>query len=670
MDNQSLTLPEELILMLLNDENGYFHQVPGWKLNCAVVGAALAELSLQSRIDTDLDSLFLVDDAPTGDPALDPALKEIASESEQQNTQFWIERLARRADSIVDLTLDRLVKLKIIEAHNGNFWTISRGIWQQDAFGTSQEGDGTAREFIKTRIGRVIFTDEIPDPRDVIVIALVNTCDVFRFIFQLDEAAEERISFISGMDLIGRSMADAVVANMAVGLYQRSSLTKSIPTIPLRKLLRNPEIREGNMPAMFGALAEEYGPVFQIKPPFTAPKLFLAGVNVNAWMNRNGRLHLRTRDYFADFEGLYGASGVLPSLDGADHFRLRRSLAPAYSRKRLVGRVHDVYAQFRGYVANWSVGYTETARTMCRNLINAQISPLSMSVDSQDIFEDFIGFKERALMTHVVRALPKFMINTPKMRRKKKQVDVFIKRVESVHTPAQRTGCPRDLADDLFSLHASDPQFVPAANLRFAIPAAPIASVYLGDCLSFTMYAMATHPDFCAKIRAEADALFADGDPPGSAINPQSTAFTQLFIMECLRLYPIVPMSMRTVMNQFVIEDYEIPLGATLHIVQTAPHFMENVFPDPHKFDPYRFAAPRNEHRSPGYAPYGLGTHRCLGFRWMELQLQINILLLAHYYTFDVYPERFKLRYSPIPNNKPSRKMKFRVTQQHHELPK
>ena len=52
---QQLTLPEELIMMLLNEESGYFRQVPGWDLNCAVAGAALAELSLISRIDTGYD---------------------------------------------------------------------------------------------------------------------------------------------------------------------------------------------------------------------------------------------------------------------------------------------------------------------------------------------------------------------------------------------------------------------------------------------------------------------------------------------------------------------------------------------------------------------------------------------------------------------------------------
>ena len=68
-----LSLLEELILMLLNEENGYFHQVPGWELNCAVIGAAIAELSLRGRIDTDVDSLFLVDETETGNPGWTPS---------------------------------------------------------------------------------------------------------------------------------------------------------------------------------------------------------------------------------------------------------------------------------------------------------------------------------------------------------------------------------------------------------------------------------------------------------------------------------------------------------------------------------------------------------------------------------------------------------------------
>ena len=82
-----LSLSEELLLMLLDEETGYFRQVPGWDLHCVVVGAALAELSLRSRIDTDMESLTLEDATETGDPVLDDVLKEIAGEPERRNAQ-------------------------------------------------------------------------------------------------------------------------------------------------------------------------------------------------------------------------------------------------------------------------------------------------------------------------------------------------------------------------------------------------------------------------------------------------------------------------------------------------------------------------------------------------------------------------------------------------------
>ncbi|WP_419934143.1 GOLPH3/VPS74 family protein [Candidatus Palauibacter sp.] len=293
---QALSLPDELILMLLNEESGYFYQVPGWELNCAVVGAALAELSLLSRIDTDMESLFLVDETETGSPVLDPILKEIANAPRPRTARYWVERLAPRAESIIDLTLDRLVDLKILEHHDGDFWTLARTVWHTDLYGDSQES--TAGQFIKTRISKVLFTDEIPDPRDVIIVCLVNTCDVFRFMFPLDEEAEERIKLICKMDLIDRSIADAVVQNLAGPLLRRAHLAKKIPAVSLRRLLLNPHVRDGNIPALFADLAIKYGPVFQIRPPLAKPMIFLAGTRTNHWVNRHGRMYLRARDYF------------------------------------------------------------------------------------------------------------------------------------------------------------------------------------------------------------------------------------------------------------------------------------------------------------------------------------------------------------------------------------
>ena len=584
---QALSLPEELILMLLNEENGYFHQVPGWDLNCAVIGAVLAELSLLSRIDTDMESLFLVDQTETGNPALDPILQEIASEPVQRNAQYWIERLASHAESVIDLTLDRLVNLKILDHHDGGFYTLARTGWQTELYSNSIED--TAGEFIKLRIMRYIFTDAIPNPRDIIIICLVNTCDVFRFMFQLDEEAEERIKSICQMDLIGRSIAAAVVHHQASPLLQHSHLTKQIPAVPLRQLLLNPHVRDGNVPALFADLTQKYGPVFEIRPPFAKPMIFIAGPQTNHWVHRHGRMYLRARDYFADFEKVYGASGVLPSLDGGDHFRLRKAMGPAYSRGRLAAQLDQLYQYTRTYMANWTVGDSYSAKRLCRRMINAQISPLSVTVDTQDLIDDLIKYKERALCTHIMKALPKFMLKTPSMKRRAKAVDTLLERIQSVHTPAQRAGCPRNLADDWLSLHASDPQFVPESNLRFALSAALIASVYLGDALSFAVYAMASQPALYDRIRSEADALFENGDPDGEAFTPAAIDVTHRFLMECMRMYPIVPMSMRDVMNACVVEGYELPVGSRIFIAQTAPHYMDDVFPDPFTFDIDRY---------------------------------------------------------------------------------
>ena len=665
---QKLNLPEELVLMLLNEQTGYFHQVPGWNLNCAMVGAALAELSLCSRIDTDLDSLVLVDSAPTGDSVLDSILEQIAAEPVQRNAQYWIERFAAQAESIIDRTLDRLVALKILEHHDGDFWTLAAATWHEELSGASQEG--TFGQFIKTRVVKALFTDEILDPRDIIVICLVNTCDVFRFIFELDEQTEERIEFICQLDLIGRSIGAAVEHNIASPLLRRSTLTKKIPLVALRRLMFSPHLRSGNIPALFADLTEEYGPVFRLRLPFGKPMTFLSGPETNKWVNRHGRMHLSAANYFAQFEQVYGAHGVMPSLDGADHFRLRRAMGPAQSRGRLCGRLNEVYRLARAHMAGWTVGKTFPVRD-CRRMINAQLSPLFLGVDSQDLIDDLMDFKERALTTHIMNALPKFMLKTPGMKRRAKAVDTLLARIQAVHTPAQRAGCPRNLADDWLSLHASDPQLVPESNLRFALSAALVASVYLGDALSFAVYAMAARPDLYERIRAEADALFANGDPNREDFNQTSMEVTHRFLMECLRMYPIVPMSMRDVINSFVLEGYELPVGSRVYIAQTAAHYMDGIFPDPFSFDIDRYAPPRDEHRGPGYAPYGLGTHRCLGSRWMDLQLAVNVLMIAHYFTLEVTPRRYvdALPFSPLPSLKPSEKLKFRIAEQVRELP-
>lgn len=662
-----LTLVDELVLLLLNDESGYFHQVPGWNLNCAVVGGVLSDLSEALRIDTDIESLFVVDSTGTGDPVMDSVLKQIADEPERRNTQYWIERLSPRAESIIDSTLERLEKLGILNHHEGGFWTLSRATWQNQSYSSAGEGE---TEFVTARISRAIFDNEIPDPRDIFLISLVNTCNVFHFIFDVDAAAQERIEAISSMYVMGRAIAEAISKTLAGPALRRPVKPRPIPTVPLRDVLFNRHIRNGNMPALFADLTKKHGPVFELRPPFAKKgMIFIAGIGANDWVHRSGRNYLRTKDYLDDFVKVYGAARVLPSLDGADHFRLRKTYGSIYQRTNLENRLDEIYRHARTYLAGWKSGDVLPALTTFCQLMNEQFSPLTIGVNSQDCIDELLELKKRALAVHVMQALPEFMMHTPGMKRRKKHIADLVKRVQAVHTPAQRVGCPRDLADDLLGLHNSDPQFLPETDLPFAFVSPLLASFYLGSAISFAVYSMVSRPDLHDRIREEAEAFFADGEPGREELDASRFDVTHRFIMENMRMYPIVPVNLRNVMNTCMVEGYELPVGTRILVAQTATHYMEEFFPDPFTFDIDRYLPERQENVSRAYAPYGLGTHTCLGSRWLELQLAVNLLLIAYYFRLELTPGDYKLRINPVPSLAPTRKLKFIVAEKRRDLP-
>ena len=282
-------------------------------------------------------------------------------------------------------------------------------------------------------------------------------------------------------------------------------------------------------------------------------------------------------------------------------------------------------------------------------MINAQISPLSVTVDTQDLIDDLIKYKERALCTHIMKVLPKFMLNTPGMKRRAKAVDTLLERIQSVHTPAQRAGCPRNLADDWLSLHASDPQFVPESNLRFALSAALIASVYLGDALSFAVYAMASQPALYDRIRSEADALFENGDPDGEAFNPAAIDVTHRFLMECMRMYPIVPhvyarrdecVRGRGLRTTSGVADLHCPDGSALH-GRRLPRPLHHSILTAIGLRAMSTAVPARTRRT-GWARTPVSATR-----WMELQLAVNVLMIAHYFTLEVSPRKLQAAVQP-----------------------
>ena len=199
-----LRFAEEIILLMLHDDDGKFAHVPSWSMDRALAGAVLMDLALENRIDTDPENLILVDGTPVGDSLLDPTLAEIAA-GDQRDARYWVEHTARKGEQIREEALSRLVDAGILEHHEDRVLWVFRSRRYPLV-------DGRAEREVKLRIMEVLFSDQIPAPRDVVIIALADACGILRELLpkrELEQAAA-RIEQVRKLDLIGQAMAQTI----------------------------------------------------------------------------------------------------------------------------------------------------------------------------------------------------------------------------------------------------------------------------------------------------------------------------------------------------------------------------------------------------------------------------------------------------------------------------
>ena len=668
--SSEISFAEELILLMLDEKTGYLEVVPGWQFSCVMAGAIIADLALKGRIDTDLESLYLVDSTPTGDELLDFALRDIEKSEKVQDTQYWIERNAQRVDDIITTSFDRLVERNILVHELGGFFGLTRSISRSGAYPSS---DSTVRREAKARILDIILHNDIPDPRDAILIALMHTLGGFKFMLEEEDYAEvlDRIRLVSKLDVVGRKVA-AAVESSTFQPRRAAIRTKPIPKVRISDILRPRDFIDGHVAKGLCRIYNRYGPVVKMPAKMQGLPLYaVMGAEANQWINRNARFYLRSKEYIGDFENAFGSTRTLPGSDGANHYRMRKAVKGSYSRSALTSRLPDLYHHSRLSMSKWKEGDVLPMIDVTRAYMADQVGPLVISTDCTQFSKKVLDYEHRALIVHVTKALPDFVMKTPKMKRYEKLVHELSETILLSHTPAQRKGQPADIADAFLELHRNDPQFMSETDLTFPFAAALVAAIYVGGGISFALYCMIRNPEVYEGVYREAEKLFGNGDMPKEEdFNLNNTDITHRLILESTRLYPVIPWQIRAVVNRFVIEGYEIPPGTRLLIGHTATQYDETFFKDPDKFDIDRYLPERAEHKQPGaYMPYGLGTHTCLGRRYTDLLMVANIMLLAYHFELDLSPKDRELKINPFPSCAPRKNIKLRIRKIRNPIP-
>ena len=143
----------------------------------------------------------------------------------------------------------------------------------------------------------------------------------------------------------------------------------------------------------------------------------------------------------------------------------------------------------------------------------------------------------------------------------------------------------------------------------------------LTSSLTSFVAALATHPQWQARLRDEVNALGIAPDQPTTFDNLEAMKLTEMAFKEAMRMKPPVPSIPRRAMRDFTFRGFDIPAGTMTGVNPLFTHHMPDLWPEPEKFDPMRFTdeAQRNRHRF-AWVPFGGGAHMCLGLHFAYMQ--------------------------------------------------
>lgn len=200
-----LTFVEELLLLTANEDSELVPMQED-QYECAIAGAVLMDLAFANRIDTDLQMLVVSERTPTGNSMLDRILAKIAGRRQAMDTRRWIRDLSEdEALTIQESALDDLVERGILKHQEKKFpWTSRSQRYLMV--------DGKARNEVSLRIENVLISEDIPDPRDIALISLLDACDILPVVFpgKWLERCRPQLEQLRKMDLIGREVAGAI----------------------------------------------------------------------------------------------------------------------------------------------------------------------------------------------------------------------------------------------------------------------------------------------------------------------------------------------------------------------------------------------------------------------------------------------------------------------------
>lgn len=180
----------------------------------------MADLEMAGRIATRTKCVEVLNAAPTGNLLLDPWLQRIAAEEKCHSIGYWLLTLSDEKHEIERAALDHLIERGILKRQDKKIlWVI--GLRRYPTVHNEE------RVEVKTRLARLIQSEERPTHFDATLISLLQGCYLISEVFGADllDGRSARIATIADADPVGCEVAAASREAIDALMLAQSSTT-------------------------------------------------------------------------------------------------------------------------------------------------------------------------------------------------------------------------------------------------------------------------------------------------------------------------------------------------------------------------------------------------------------------------------------------------------------
>jgi Golgi phosphoprotein 3 len=202
-----LSMLEEVVLLTVDERTGSLRSTREFATTYALVGAVFFDLALARKIDTDTESVQIIDATPTGDATLDRVLAHMVQHPGLKTVKEWIEEIYHRKDDLGGEALNSLIARGVLRQEK------SKRLWIIDVQRFPMV-DNRPQQHTKVRLAQAILSDEIPPARHIMLVSIAEACGLLGYVLTEDALAarRNRIQMLCNLETISRKVIDAILA--------------------------------------------------------------------------------------------------------------------------------------------------------------------------------------------------------------------------------------------------------------------------------------------------------------------------------------------------------------------------------------------------------------------------------------------------------------------------